>query len=92
MLKILFINQRPDKTLRGGLKMSLVFCSSFYVETVNAGLLKWHIFVGKSRMDRGACGQTSQDGYSGRGAVHSQVKCQGKESKVVHEESGEHWN
>ena len=41
-------------------------------------------------MDRGACGQTSQDGYSGRGAVHSQVECQGKESKVVHEESGEH--
>ena len=41
-------------------------------------------------MDRGACGQTSQDGYSGRGAVHSQVECQGEESKVVHEESGEH--
>ena len=40
-------------------------------------------------MDRGACGQTSQDGYSGRGAVHSQVECQGEESKVVHEESGE---
>lgn len=41
-------------------------------------------------MDRGACGQTSQDGHSRRGAVHSQVECQGKESKVVHEESGEH--
>merc|ERR1711982_53765 len=39
-------------------------------------------------MDRGACGQTSQDGYSGRGAVPSQVECQGEESKVVHEESG----
>ena len=70
--------------------MSLVFCSSFYVETVNVGLLSWHIYVGKSRMDRGACGQTSQDGHSGRGALHSQVECQGKESKVVHEESGEH--
>ena len=41
-------------------------------------------------MDRGTCGQTSQDGHSRRGAVHSQVECQGKESKVVHEESGEH--
>ena len=41
-------------------------------------------------MDRGACGQTSQDGHSRRGALHSQVECQGKESKVVHEESGEH--
>ena len=70
--------------------MSLVFVEVFTFETVNAGLLSWHIFVGKSRMDRGACGQTSQDGNSRRSAVHSQVERQGKESKVVHEESGEH--
>lgn len=43
-------------------------------------------------MDRGARGQTSQDGYSGRGAVYSQVECQGEEGKVVHEESGERLN